>query len=204
MSVIKTEKLEEIIAAIPLNNGRRIVAIAGAPASGKSTLAEALGARIPNSRVIPMDGFHRDNDDLERAGLLARKGAAETFDVAGFSSVIRSLRSNEDLPFPTFDRENDCVVPGGGRVTAHDETILVEGNYLLLDQPHWRDLAAEWDYSILIDIPIGVLRDRLVQRWLDHGHDAAAALARAEGNDLRNARHLMDHVIPPDMTISAS
>ena len=63
------------IAAVPLRGGRRIIAIFGAPASEKSTLAETLSADVPNSCIVTMDGFRRDNDDLSRHGLLSRKGA---------------------------------------------------------------------------------------------------------------------------------
>ena len=176
------------IKSIPLRKGRRIIAIAGAPGSGKSTLAQQLGAAIDGACVVPMDGFHRDNDDLQKHGLLHIKGAPQTFDAIGFVALIQGLRNTEMLTFPTFDRDADQTVPNGGQVSATDTTVIVEGNYLLLNTAPWNALADIWDFTILLDVPMPVLRERLVARWKEHGHDEAGALARAGENDLPNAR----------------
>ncbi len=189
------------IKAVPMKNGRRIIAIAGAPASGKSTFAKMLSRQIVQSCVVPMDGFHLDNAVLEPLGLLPKKGAPETFDVAGFIDIIRACRTTPEVAYPTFDRSADRAVEDGGKVTAEDQTILVEGNYLLLDTPPWSALEAEWDYSIHLDVPIETLRARLITRWLDHGHDLEAATARAEGNDLANARIVHDQSRVADLVL---
>lgn len=151
-----------------------------------------------------MDGFHRSNEDLKEHRLLARKGAPETFDVAGFEAIIHTVRARKEVDFPTFDRGNDCVVPGGGAVKASDETILVEGNYLLLDVAPWNALAGLWDFSIMLEVPIEELKARLVDRWLAHGFDRKGAIKRAEENDLRNARTMIKSSFPADMTVSQS
>jgi len=198
------QKLVSLIEKIPLWDGRRIIAIMGAPASGKSTLAKLLCANIPNACVLPMDGFHLSNEELERVDLLSRKGAPETFDVAGFIEIIRSCRKDPIVPFPTFDRTKDCAVPAGGCVTAKDQTVLVEGNYLLLDRPLWKGLASEWDLSIKLDVPFSILRQRLVERWLKHGHDLDSAIARAERNDLPNAELIDKNSLKADYTFRSS
>ena len=55
---------------------RALIAIAGAPGSGKSTFAERLSGYLgKKASVIPMDGFHLDNSVLEAKGLLSVKGA---------------------------------------------------------------------------------------------------------------------------------
>ena len=55
---------------------RKLIAIAGAPGSGKSTLAEELAHQLgPTAAVMPMDGFHLDNDALHAMDLFHRKGA---------------------------------------------------------------------------------------------------------------------------------
>ncbi len=80
--------LSERIAQTSFSHKRRLIALAGAPASGKSTLAHALCALVPGACVVPMDGFHLDNALLEARGLLARKGAPETFDARGFLHLM--------------------------------------------------------------------------------------------------------------------
>ena len=81
--------------------GRMMVALAGAPGSGKSTLAERLAARlnevVPDSAaVLAMDGYHFDDRVLEACGSRARKGAPDTFDVAGLHHMLARLKLNAE------------------------------------------------------------------------------------------------------------
>ena len=187
---VDESELLERIARLAEAQDRVLVAIAGPPGAGKSTLAESLRSRIPGAAVLPMDGFHLDNEVLAERGLIERKGAAETFDAAGFAKLVSRVRDGEAVDVPTFDRERDRVVPGGDRIGAEIRVVLVEGNYLLLASPGWSELAVNWDISVFLEVPQDELMRRLVARWRDHGLDPEAAAARAEGNDLRNARSI--------------
>lgn len=198
------ETLIEQICAAPQTGRRKLVALAGPPASGKSTLAEslaeALRTRGARCEVVPMDGFHLDNAMLIEKDLLPRKGAPETFDVGGFLALVPRLRAEAELFVPTFDRARDISIAGARRIGPECDTVILEGNYLLFDQPHWRDLPPLWDLSIRLDVPVDVLRERLIQRWLDHGLSPEEAERRAEGNDLRNARTIAAHPLPADVS----
>ncbi len=199
-------QLVERVASLPLQARRRLIAIAGAPASGKSTLAAALTERLAMAgraaANVPMDGFHLDNRLLDAAGLLSRKGAPETFDADGFIALMRRLKSEESVCYPVFDRTRDLAIAGAGRVGPDCDLVIVEGNYLLFDEPPWNGLVSLWDLSIWIDTPEAVIRDRCIARWLAHGHAPGAARARAEGNDLVNARRVMAARLPPDLTLA--
>ena len=192
------------INAVPLRCGLRIIAIAGGPASGKSTLAERLAECIPNACAVPMDGFHHDNNYLIEKGRLATKGAPDTFDAEAFVTFIRSIRMNGAATFPTFDRTNDCVIPAGGRISSTAQTILVEGNYLLLNSKPWSALSTEWDLTVMVDAPLAVLRARLVERWMENGHDPASALTRANMNDIPNAKYIMAHSRSADLVVTST
>lgn len=181
---------------------RRLIALVGPPASGKSTLAQAMAVALPRAAVVPMDGFHLDNRLLDARGLRARKGAPQTFDVAGFVHLIRRLKSEDDVIFPLFDRETDTSTAGAGYLGRNVDTVVVEGNYLLLDRPQWRDLANLWDLSVYLFVPEETLRARLMQRWRDHGLDEASATEKTLGNDLPNAQEVAQYLIEPDITIS--
>ena len=185
---------------------RHLVAIAGAPGSGKSTLADqladALRAAGQSVSVVPMDGFHLDNTILQARGMLHRKGAPETFDAAGFARMIDALTQRQDVVIPTFDRARDIAIAGARIVPADADVIVVEGNYLLFDDPAWAPLADLWSLSVRLDVPFDVLRARLVQRWLDNGYDAEAAVQKAEGNDLANARRILDHALDADVVLT--
>jgi len=186
------EDLEDRVLATPRKAKRRLVAIVGAPASGKSTLAEQLVGRLVAAgcaaQLVPMDGFHLHNPILEARGLLDRKGAPETFDATGLLRLVERLGHEDDIYYPVFERARDISIAGAGYIGTDCDTVMIEGNYLLLDAPVWRQMKDHWDVSVMLDVPLPVLRARLIQRWLDHGLSQSEAEARAQGNDLPNAR----------------
>jgi fructokinase len=193
--------IDAIIAASRATQGRVLVAIAGPPGAGKSTLAEALAADIDGAAVVPMDGFHLDNAVLEHRGILARKGAPESFDGLGFVNMIARLKQGGEVAIPVFDRARDIAIAGARVIGPDQRVLLVEGNYLLLNAQPWAALAGLWDLTIGIDVPLPVLEARLIQRWRDHGLTQAQAEARAMGNDIPNARQVLQGSIPADVVI---
>jgi pantothenate kinase len=201
------EALAEQVRAAPRRARRRLVAIAGAPGSGKSTLAEALVATLCKgghpAAVVPMDGFHLDNRLLEPRGLLPRKGAPETFDAAGFGRLAQALASEDTVYYPLFDRGRDCAIAGAGMLDAACETVVLEGNYLLLNRPEWSPLRAFWDLSISLSVPLDVLESRLIARWRDHGLPEDAARTRALGNDIPNARAVLAESAAADLVVTS-
>ncbi len=182
-------ELAQRIAALPGGGGRRLIAIAGAPVSGKSTLAGQLSEAVTRAgrvaQVIPMDGFHLDNVILDARGLRSRKGAPETFDAQGFIALMHRLKAGGEVVYPTFDRAGDLAVAGAGVVAAECDLAIVEGNYLLFDEAPWRELAPLWDFSVWLAISEDEILARAVQRWLDHGHPEHAARERASATTSR-------------------
>lgn len=191
----------------PLRDGpaRVLVAIAGPPASGKTTLADELARRLNAQKcetsVVPQDGFHLDNQVLEARGDLGRKGAPHTFDGAGFVHMVRRLKERADVAVPVFDRTRDIAIAGARVIPASAEVIIVEGNYLLFDDAPWFNLASLWTLSVRLDVPMADLRARLIQRWLGHGLSSAAATRRATTNDIPNAQSVIDKVLPATLTL---
>ncbi len=185
---------------------RVLVAIAGAPASGKSTLAEEVAKRLRlqqcGAEVVPMDGFHLDNAVLEARGILPRKGAPETFDALGFVHTVQRLRDPEEVIVPKFDRPRDLAIAGAVAVPGDCPVVIVEGNYLLFDEYPWAQLAPIWDIAARIDVPMEDLRARLIQRWLTQGLSRTSATKRAEGNDIPNAQRVIDRALPADLILT--
>lgn len=180
--------------------GQLIVAIAGAPGSGKSTLADILRDKLNNAIVVPMDGYHLDNLLLEERGLMRRKGSPETFDAVGLSCLLDRLTSGRDVIAPVFDRQLDLARAGAIEVKTDHDFVLVEGNYLLLNEDHWIDLHKFWDLSLMIEIPKEALKERLVHRWLVHGDSVERANSKASQNDLPNADRVYKDSIKADLT----
>ena len=175
---------------------RFIVAIAGPPGAGKSTLSAKLNAVLPEgaSEVVPMDGFHFDDGILDRRGLRSRKGAPETFDFAGFEALLRRIRSGEpDIAIPIFDR--------GMELSRAAAAIGAADTRFLLDEEPWARLAPLFDFTIFVDVPRNELERRLRQRWHDHGRSEEDARAWIASNDMPNIERVLGRRRPADLVV---
>lgn len=194
--------LDAIAALTPGHGSRLVVAIAGPPAAGKSTLADRLRTELsPGAAVLGLDAFHFDNAILEDRGDRPRKGAPHTFDVVAYRHTLELLRNRADATasIPVFDRTLELTRNCAELVTPDHSIIITEGNYLLLDTQPWNSLADLFDLTVWVDAEIEVVEQRILDRWATHGLDAEAARARAEDNDLPNARLVLSQSRPADI-----
>ncbi|MEM8571044.1 MAG: nucleoside triphosphate hydrolase [Pseudomonadota bacterium] len=205
-----TGVLADVVSSIVADHqsrSRSIVAVVGPPATGKSTIAgalqKAINATTPlDAKVVPMDGFHLDNTQLDLLGLRERKGAPETFDFDGFDALLRRIKSAKTPTFyPVFDRSLDRAIAGAGVLSPETDIVIVEGNYLLLDEAPWRDLQELFDYSIYLETPFATLEERLIQRWINYDHSEDAAKERAHSNDIPNAHRIVQNTLPATTTL---
>lgn len=174
-----------------LAGGRRLLGIAGSPGAGKSTLAADVGAAYPQDAVVvPMDGFHLAQTELERIGRADRKGAPDTFDAAGFVALLRRLREprpGETVYAPEYRRDLRNGVAGAIAVPPDVRLVVVEGNYLLLDDHGFGPVADLLDECWFVAPDDAVRLARLVARHEAFGKAPDAARAWAHGPDERNA-----------------
>lgn len=200
--------LADLLQARAAGGNRVIVALAGAPGSGKSTLADKLvgklNARQPGlASVLPMDGYHYDDLHLVPAGLRPRKGAPMTFDVGGLFHTLKRLRDRDEaeVAVPVFDRKIEIARAGARLIPRDVPVIVVEGNWLLLNQAPWDRLRPVFDMTVMVDVPEHVLRARLRGRWERLGLTEDEITEKLEENDLPNGRWVRDGSVPADHVI---
>ena len=120
---------------------RVLIGIIGKPGAGKSTLSKFLMSKLPKEfvTVVPMDGYHLSNKVLKDLKRADRKGAPDTFDVAGFASLVTRIRSEQtqNIYYPIFDRAIEESIAAQGVVTSATKVVIIEGNYLLHDAGGW-------------------------------------------------------------------
>lgn len=191
--------------ALLASGQRKILGIAAAPGAGKSTLAEsllqALGA---STQIVPMDGFHLANSTLQRLGRAERKGAPDTFDVAGYVNLLQRIKhqkAGETIYAPEYRRSLEEGIAGAIAVQASTPLIITEGNYLLSDEGGWDAVQGTLDEVWFLDLDTAVRQQRLLARHMRFGRSREAALAWITATDEPNAqqiertRHRADWVI---------
>ena len=214
MSTIPAQELPSIPAdslarlhALMAGGQRKLLGLVGAPGAGKSTLALALLQAVGPGRaqVVPMDGFHLANVELQRLGRAGRKGAPDTFDSAGYVALLQRLREqgpHDPIVYaPEFRREIEEPIAGAIAVLPETQLVITEGNYLLHHGGPWAGAAAMLDEVWYVDIDDAVREERLQKRHQQFGRSAEAAREWVARTDAPNARLIAatrvraDHVL---------
>ena len=183
------------LAGLLAHLGRVVLGITGAPGAGKSTLADALLARLradlgPDAvGHLPMDGFHLADVQLDRLGSRDRKGAPETFDVDGYVAALQRLHDRPDrtLFVPGFERDLEQPVAAAIAVEPSMRLVVTEGNYLLLPDGGWEGVRPLLTETWFVEVDDDVRRARLVRRHEQFGKSRADARAWVERSDEANA-----------------
>ena len=196
--------------------GKRIlVMLAAPPGAGKTTLLTFL-EKLSRERedtepiqIIGMDGFHRRQEYLlnhyvQRGGkqvaMVEIKGAPVTFDLERLAESVKKVAAGEICGWPVYDRllhnpvENAICVDGS--------IILLEGNYLLLDEDGWRDLSAYADYTVSIRAGEEFLRSRLIDRKMKTGVNEEKSVQFVDSSDMPNVRICLEKSKPADLQLT--
>lgn len=182
-------RLRELVRAA---GGERVmVGVVGKPGSGKSTLTAQIADVMDAAEmvVLPMDGYHLAQVELERLGRAQRKGALDTFDAGGFVSLLERVAArDEDVVYaPAFHRNIEEPIAGAIAVARDVPLVIVEGNYLLVDTAPWDRVREILDETWMVQLDEDVRVKRLIARHMEFGRDAEAARAHALGSDQTNA-----------------
>jgi len=181
---------------------RLLVGIAGVPGAGKSVLASALAAVAsllpdrPSIQAIGMDGWHLPNERLKKetfidetgrkVALISRKGCPESFDAPALAATLDRLARDEGpITVPAYDRTRHEPVPHA--VTVEADIVLLEGNYVLMPQRGWQDVAKRLHCGIWLDTPLALARSGIIQRHIATGRTPEQAEEKWRENDWPNS-----------------
>lgn len=185
---------QQRIEALLARGSRRLLGLVGAPGAGKSTLAQVLASQWPGQiQVVPMDGFHLANVELDRLGRRQRKGAPDTFDAFGFVALLKRLRmqtANDVVYAPSYERSLEEGIAGAIAIGANTPLLVVEGNYLLLNDSPWNQVQTLLDETWFVDVPQDLRVGRLTQRHQQFGRSAQDAADWVQHTDEPNARRI--------------
>ncbi|BGP44023.1 hypothetical protein JCM10449v2_008080 [Rhodotorula kratochvilovae] len=154
-----------------------------------------------------MDGFHRTQAELAADAdpelSFRRRGTPFTFAPDKLLDVVRRIRTEQRVPAPAFSHAEKDPVEGAVVVEPHHRIVIVEGNYLLLDEPVWRDISREMDERWFYSVPEGVALRRIIKRHVQAGlaPDEQAAEEKALANDVLNGRHILANMLRPDRVL---
>lgn len=197
-------ELVERARALIVPGERRLLGMAGAPGAGKSTLAARIVAELgEEATLVPMDGYHLSRAVLADLGRTDRKGAPDTFDAAGFVALLGRLQeARETVYVPSYDRDLHEPVAAALAVSPVTPLLIVEGNYLLLDDPEWAPAREFLDAAWYVEIPTGLRTERLVARHEAHGKSPEHAREWVFRSDEANARLIEASAVNADLIVT--
>ncbi|PIA31521.1 hypothetical protein AQUCO_04900077v1 [Aquilegia coerulea] len=191
-------------------NLKYIVGVAGSPGAGKSTLASEVARRVnklwtqrssamdflvdsPDVAIsLPMDGFHLYRHQLDKMEnpeeAHARRGAPWTFDPAALLKCLKKLRAEGSVYVPSFDHGVGDPVEDDVFVSLQHKVVIVEGNYLLLEEDVWKEVSSTFDEKWFLEVDVDTAMQRVLKRFLSEmGLPLDIAKRRIEYNDRPNA-----------------
>lgn len=156
-----------------------IIGIAGSVAVGKSTTARVLRALLarwtdhPRVDLVTTDGFLLPNAELNKRGLMERKGFPESFDTARLLNFLNDVKSGKsNVRAPVYSHFHYDVVPGQEVVVDRPHVLIVEGLNVLQPARLPKDgqaipfVSDFFDFSIYIDADVSVIEKWYVARFM--------------------------------------
>ncbi|MEP7090709.1 MAG: type I pantothenate kinase [Nocardioidaceae bacterium] len=156
-----------------------VIGLAGSVAVGKSTTARVLQQMLahwpanPSVALVTTDGFLHPNAELERRGLLDRKGFPESYDRRALLRFTMDIKSGKDeVEAPTYSHLVYDVVPDEKVVVRHPDIVIIEGLNVLQPGRVREDgriglaISDFFDFSVYVDAATADIRRWYVDRFL--------------------------------------
>ena len=210
--------LKRLTAMKQEKNSRILVFVAAPPGVGKTTLSLLLQDLSKKDRdleevqAIGIDGFHFPQAYLEKTTIpidgyevLMKevKGSPETFDFNQLKKKIMALKEEQtEIKWPIYDRKKHDVIPE--QISIEKNIVVLEGNWLLLNEENWKDLSDYCDYSLFISAKEDLLRERLIERKMRGGLSEAEALNFYDRSDRKNIERVLNNKLEANLELEVS
>ena len=155
-----------------------IIGVAGSVAVGKSTIARLLKTLLsrwpshPRVALVTTDGFLYPNEELEKRGLMERKGFPESYDRARLMKFLSDLKSGvKQLDVPIYSHEYYDILQGETKTIELPDIVILEGLNVLqvgsgVDNNHTEVFVSDYfDFSIYVDAKESVIKDWFIERF---------------------------------------
>lgn len=158
-----------------------VVGVAGSVAVGKSTIARLLRELMsrwsdtPRVELVTTDGFLYPNAELERRGLMGRKGFPESYDRRALVQFVADIKSGApEVRAPFYSHMKYDIVPDARVTVRRPDVVIVEGLNVLQPPPSPNDVAVSelFDFSIYVDADAGDIAQWYQDRFLALRHAA--------------------------------
>jgi len=159
-----------------------VIGIAGSVAVGKSTTARVLREMLarwpetPHVELVTTDGFLYPNSELQRRGLMERKGFPESYDRRRLLRFLSRVKAGwDEVTVPVYDHLTYDIVRGEEKVVRRPDVLIVEGlNVLQPARPLPTGMADDsatavsdfFDFTIFVDARTRNIRQWYVDRFL--------------------------------------
>jgi type I pantothenate kinase len=197
-----------------------VIGLAGSVAVGKSTTARVLQQMLahwpahPNVALITTDGFLLPNAELERRGILHRKGFPESYDRRALLRFVVDIKSGKDeVEAPTYSHLVYDVVPDDPVVIRHPDIVIIEGLNVLQPARQTADgraglaLSDFFDFTVYVDAATAEIRGWYVERFLrlretafsNPGSYFARYASLTDDQAVEMAEHIWDTINGPNL-----
>ena len=198
-----------------------IIGIAGSVAAGKSTTARLLQALLsqcpehPHVQIVTTDGFLYPNRELERRGIMNKKGFPQSYNTKKLLRFLKDVKSGcDEVLAPVYSHFVYDIVPDESIVVRRPDILILEGiNVLQVSKEASTFVSDFFDYSIYVDAKVKDLEQWYLERFLMLRHTAFqdpdsyfhryAALSERDAIDTArriwkeiNELNLMENILP--------
>ncbi len=151
-----------------------VIGVAGSVSVGKSTTARLLKLLLarwpqhPRVELVTTDGFLRPNAELERRGIMNRKGFPESYDRRALLRFVTDVKAGRpEVAAPVYSHLVYDIVPGATMTVRHPDILLIEGLNVLQAAGGAAVAVSDFiDFSVYVDASTDDIRRWYVERFL--------------------------------------